>query len=58
MARAALWEAMWRPSASRAMEPKTVPAVISTTIMTRVMAITVRVRRSPSFCLSWPKVWE
>lgn len=56
MVRAALCDAMWRPSASSAMEPKIVPAVISTAIMTSVMAITTMVRRSPSFCFSWPKV--
>ncbi len=37
---------MCQPSASSAMEPSTVPAVISTTIITSVSHITWRVRRS------------
>ena len=45
------WLAMCQPSASRAMEPKTMPAAISMTIMTAVSAITSRVWRS--FCSSF-----
>jgi hypothetical protein len=46
MARAEAWLAMCQPSASSAIELKTVPATISTTIIAAVSAITRRVFRS------------
>ena len=49
MPRAAACVAMCHPSASSAIEPKAMPAVISTTIITNVSAITHRVRRSPGW---------
>ncbi|MBK9968703.1 MAG: hypothetical protein IPP07_29115 [Holophagales bacterium] len=46
---------MWRPSARSAIEPKASPAPISTTIVTAVRAMTMRVFRSPGRDRSWPK---
>ncbi|WP_425415740.1 hypothetical protein [Paracoccus chinensis] len=40
------WVDMCQPSATSAIEPKMLPAVISTTIIVAVMAMTSQVRRS------------
>jgi len=56
-ARAAVWEAMCRPSARSAIEAKASPATISTTIIVAVIAITSSVRPSPGLRTSCPKEW-
>jgi hypothetical protein len=48
---AAVWVAMYQPSASSAIDPNNDPAVISPTIMTTVSATTNQVRRSFWACL-------
>jgi hypothetical protein len=47
---------MCQPSASSAIDPNTVPATISTTIMAAVSHITCRVRRSATGLLK-SKTW-
>jgi hypothetical protein len=42
---------MWQPSASKAMEPYHQPAVISTTMVVRVIQSTARVPRSEAHVL-------
>jgi hypothetical protein len=42
------WDAMCRPLANSAMEPKAMPETISTTTVTAVTAMTKKVRRSPT----------
>lgn len=57
-ANAEAWLPIWRPSAIRAIEPKATPAAISTGIVTIVMAMTIRVRRSADLFSSGPNVWS
>src|SRR5659263_469372 len=54
MASAEAWLPMWSPSAKRAIEPKAIPATISTTIVRTVTMLTISVRLSADFFLSWP----
>ena len=58
IAKATACEAMCKPSASSAMEPKTIPAAISMTIIEAVIAMTIRVLASPGFLESCPNVCE
>ena len=50
MSMAAAWVDMCQPSATSAIDPKTVPAVISITIIAVVSAMTIQVRLSLRAC--------